>query len=156
MSKKSKLSLYRFVGILLLGVIVSRLFFLESFLRSFLQDDNVAKSKDGKHKPEVTISENRAFGDVTHDTWQQWLAEHDADSNHTKLNILKGKGNTGTGCGVSFQLYFESQIWQQSSIPSTSNTKAFFQDRAHQTVEHRCRVAFAGNQSILFGSDPAN
>eukprot|EP00531_Pseudo-nitzschia_arenysensis_P010666 CAMPEP_0116132316 /NCGR_PEP_ID=MMETSP0329-20121206/9480_1 /TAXON_ID=697910 /ORGANISM="Pseudo-nitzschia arenysensis, Strain B593" /LENGTH=407 /DNA_ID=CAMNT_0003626817 /DNA_START=1 /DNA_END=1224 /DNA_ORIENTATION=- len=168
MSKKSKLSLYRFVGILLLGVLVSRLFFLESFLESFLQDDKISNrttytydnrasisghnlykslEKDGNHDnpiplliliPELTTSENRAFGDITHDTWQQWLAEHDSNSNQTKLNILETKthGGPGGGCGISLQLNFDIQK-RQSPIPSSSSTttKAFFKI-AHANMSH--------------------
>jgi len=113
--------------------------------RASISGHNLYKSleKDGNHDnpiplliliPELTISENRAFGDVTHDTWQQWLAEHDADSNHTKLNILETKhhGGQGGGCGISLELNFVGRN-RQSPIPST--TKAFFKI-SHADMSH--------------------
>ena len=81
-----------------------------------------------------STSEYRAFGDSSHDDiWEQWLTEHDAKANHTKVSILDTKehsGSLGGGCGISLILSFESRQNQtaSSAIPSSNSrsTKAFF------------------------------
>ncbi len=129
--RRFRLSLHRFVAILVLGLLVSRIqtspFFIYEEDGSTIDQPHNSRHQSGSIRPA---------------TWRQWLSDHD-NSTHTQVSVLKLEPtslHTDWGCGISMQLLFETR---STFDPIPSFTKAFFKashaDMFHYDAESHLR-----------------